>query len=247
MANKKIKGAVSVEFDNIEFKSRLERACYQKLLESGLTFFYEPERIVIFPGRRLSRVTSFQPDSKDKKKVGAVTKPLLPITYTPDFLVVMDNNWCYFDVKGYANDRYPLKKKMFLAYLEQIENVGCYFFEVHSIAQMNHAIQIIRDMKTTDRIKSLIPELPERDRKLAEKFFVARDFRSLWEIAHSCIILVQKNEVKETKKNPSYEGLDMEKLQTLETEVSNYLSIIEPDWRDNDPEPEEDETTCEEY
>jgi hypothetical protein len=247
VANKKIKGAVSVEFNNIKFKSRLEKACYQRLLNSGLTFFYEPERIVIFPGRRLGRATYFQPDSRNKKKVGAAIKPLLPITYTPDFLVVVDNNWCYFDVKGYANDRYPLKKKMFLSYLDEIVNKNCYFFEVHSVAQIDHTIQIIKEMRITDRIKALIPELPEKDQKLADKFFLARDFRSLWEIAHSCIILAQKSKDKESKKGAIYKDLDLDKLQTLETEVSNYLTILEPDWRDNEPEPEEDDVADEEY
>ena len=101
-------------------------------------------------------------------------------------------------------------------------------------------------MRITDRIKALIPELPEKDRKLADKFFLARDFRSLWEIAHSCIILAQKSKDKESKKGAIYKDLDLDKLQTLETEVSNYLTILEPDWRDNEPEPEEDDVADEE-
>ena len=38
--NRRIKGAHSVEFDNIKFKSALECSCYKKLKESGLEFYY---------------------------------------------------------------------------------------------------------------------------------------------------------------------------------------------------------------
>lgn len=241
--NKKIKGATAVDLEEIHFKSKLEKSCYLKLTDAGYEVIYEPERVVVWVGGRLTEcVVAYQPSKSNRKEVEAITRPLLPITYTPDFLVKEANLYCYFDAKGYANDRYPMKKKMFLKYLCQLgaqnpHNIYL-FFEVQTIAQLTHAIQIIKNMSPLEKIKTLIPKLPESDLAHAEKFIADRDFRSLWELVHSCIIRVWKNKSKEVP-NPKYNNIDAEDLQTLEAEVSNYLTMIDPHWSD-DTEPDED-------
>ena len=99
-------------------------------------------------------------------------------------------------------------------------------------------------MTPLEKIKSLVPELPPKDRALAETFIKTRDFKSFWELVHSCLVRIKRNEKKESP-NPKYQELNVEKLQTLEAEVSNYQSLIDPGWLD-DTEPEEEENPIDE-
>jgi hypothetical protein len=249
--NKKIRGATTVDLGEIHFKSKLERSCYLRLKEAGFEVYYEPQRITIWEGGRIgSNVLAYQPNKRNKKEVEAITRPLLPITYTPDFIVISDNLTCYFDAKGYSNDRYPMKKKMFLKHLNDLgkksPHMRYMFFEIGSISQLLYAIQIIRNMSPLNKIKSLISELPDKDKALAEKFLQIRDFRSLWELVHSCLIRIKRNAEKEIP-DPKYQTLDVDKLQTLEAEVSNYQSMIEPHWLDDREAEEEEVPTNEEY
>lgn len=102
-------------------------------------------------------------------------------------------------------------------------------------------------MNQINRIKKLIPELPEKDAELAYSFLGKREFRPLYELVNSCIARIARNSRKE-KSNPLYENLDLEKLHTLEAEVGNYLSAIEPDWLEQSAkDSEEDEFVNEEY
>ena len=48
MSNKKVLGAKPNVYDNIEFKSILEKSCYKKLKEAKLNFAYESEKILIW-------------------------------------------------------------------------------------------------------------------------------------------------------------------------------------------------------
>lgn len=101
-------------------------------------------------------------------------------------------------------------------------------------------------MTTLEKIKSLVPELPPKDRVLAETFIKIRDFKSLWELVHSCLVRIKRNEKKESP-NPKYQELNVEKLQTLEAEVSNYQSLIDPGWLDDTELEEEENPIDEEY
>lgn len=147
--NKRIKGAHSVEFDNIKFKSALECSCYKKLKESGLEFNYESERIVIWEGLKLQKTKLYIPN-KIHRILEECNKKLLNITYTPDFVVIKDNYKIYFDVKGKENDVYPIKRKMFLKYLEEKQDEWIYiFFEPHNVRQMIQAIDYIKNLNNS--------------------------------------------------------------------------------------------------
>lgn len=251
MENKRIRGATAVDLGDIHFKSKLERSCYLKLREAGFEVLYEPNRIQIWEGGKLSEnVTAYQPSKKNRKELAPITRPLLPITYTPDFLVTVGNIVCYFDAKGYANDRYPIKKKMFLKFLDFMSQWNLektfLFFEVQTVAQIIYSIKIIQDMTQLEKIKLLARELPSIDKELATAYIAKRDFKSVWELVHSCLIRIQRNEKKETP-NPEYLTLDMEKLQALEAEVSNYCSLIDPHWMDEIGEDLSEEEVNEEY
>ena len=136
--NKRILGASPISYNNIKFKSRLECSCYKKLEHSGLDFLYEGEKIVLLEGFKPENVTIYAP-IRDRAIVN--------ITYTPDFIVTKGIYKIYFDVKGKENDTYPIKKKMFLKYLEDRNDGMKYmFFEPHSVTQMIQAINIINQL-----------------------------------------------------------------------------------------------------
>lgn len=150
-SNRRIKGATSTEYNGIKFKSILECSCYKKLEASGLEFYYESEKINLWKGIKLRNITVCAPKKLKPGKYGKFLdiqkRALLDITYTPDFIVIKGNYKIYFDVKGKENDVYPIKKKMFLKYLEEKnDGINYIFFEPHSIRHMLQAIEIIKNI-----------------------------------------------------------------------------------------------------
>ena len=59
ISNKKILNAKSTSYNDINFKSKLEVACYKKLAASGLSFAYEPETIVIWQGNKITNTVGY--------------------------------------------------------------------------------------------------------------------------------------------------------------------------------------------
>jgi hypothetical protein len=149
--NKKIRGTNPKIYKGITFKSTLECSCYQKLEKTNLNFSYESEKIILWEGFKLNNVKLYSPKKLNKgkydKNLILQTRAILNITYTPDFIVTKDNYKIYFDIKGKENDTYPLKKKMFLKYLENKKDGLIYmFFEPHTVKQMIQAITIIENL-----------------------------------------------------------------------------------------------------
>ena len=143
MDNKKVKNATATFYNNINFKSKLEVSCYKKLETSGLTFAYEPETITIWVGSKIINTTVYLPD-KYKILVPKSNFKLRDITYTPDFKITHKEYTIYVDSKGHVNDVYPIKKKMFLQYLDK--KPKHMFFEPHSVKQMMQTIEIIKKL-----------------------------------------------------------------------------------------------------
>ena len=149
--NRKIRGATSIEYNGIKFKSILECSCYKKLETAELDFSYESEKITLWDGVKLQNTLVYAPKKIKVGKYGKFLEPqtrtLLSTTYTPDFVVIKGNYKIYFDVKGKENDTYPIKKKMFLKTLaERNEGVRYIFFEPHNVRQMLQAIEIIKKL-----------------------------------------------------------------------------------------------------
>lgn len=149
--NKKIRGATSIRYSDITFKSCLECSCYKKLELSGLDFAYESEKVILWEGTKLNKVLFYSPKKiklgKYNKILELQKRALLNITYTPDFVVTKNNYKIYFDVKGKENETYPIKKKMFLKILEnRNDGIRYLFFEPHTVKQMLQAIEIIKNL-----------------------------------------------------------------------------------------------------
>lgn len=94
-SNKKVKNATPLEYDGISFKSKLEMYCYKLLRENNIPVEYEVEKFQIL-----------KPFAYNEEAVRGMT-------FTPDF--VGDN--FVVECKGFMNDAFPLRWKLFKYYL----------------------------------------------------------------------------------------------------------------------------------
>lgn len=147
MINKKIKNATSTEFNGIKLKSKLEVMVYKTLLQEGFKPNYEPTKYIIWEGFKPS-VLTYKPDKSGELVIQ--NKKLIDITYTPDFLFVAPDNktLVILEVKGFCNDLYPVKEKMFRKFLEELSenyNQSIIFFQIKTKKQLLQAIKIINE------------------------------------------------------------------------------------------------------
>ncbi len=111
----RVRNARKKQVDGINFRSLLEAFCYQKLKENGIQSEYETKKYVLFEGIHYEN-SRYEDNGKtgykDKK-----THKVRDITYTPDF-IDPKGKWI-IECKGYANERFPLKWKMFMKLLNE--------------------------------------------------------------------------------------------------------------------------------
>lgn len=85
-----------------------------------------------------------------------------------------------------------------------------------SLSHMNPSIQ---------KIQALLPSLPQKDAKIADKLLSERKFEDLLEIIDSDIYLVRRDQLKETPKE-EYVNISLESLLQLRSELSEYMSYL---------------------
>ena len=142
--SKKVKNATPLEYQGIRFKSKLEMVSYATLKEAGLPVKYEPRKFILWEGFRPT--VPFYDRDKVTRTLKLEKKKLLPITYTPDFVFNWKGRMIVIEAKGIENEVFPIKKKMFRAWLEKNEPDSLYF-EIFSKRQLVQAIEIIKDLK----------------------------------------------------------------------------------------------------
>ena len=128
------------EVDGIKFRSKLEAFTYRKLKEAGIKQEYESEKYVLLEGFHYTSNAYEQSTTgyrnRGKEKVRA-------ITYTPDFLCP-NRNWI-IECKGFANDRFPIKWKMFKNLLKET-NPDCKLYVPKNQKQVLETIEIIKNL-----------------------------------------------------------------------------------------------------
>jgi hypothetical protein len=129
--------------DGIAFRSMLEAFCYSKLKENNIKNDYEKHKYVLLEGFHYPN-SSFEDNGKtgynDKKE-----HKVRDITYTPDF-VDPKGRWI-IECKGYANDRFPLKWKMFKKHLMEMDDPPMLFVPRNQ-NQILKTIETILNMET---------------------------------------------------------------------------------------------------
>jgi len=143
MANKKILGATSLVSGNITFKSKLEVTIYKELLRAGFNPKYEEQKFVIWEGIKPTK-PFYNRDIKTKMLKLDMGK-MRDITYTPDFTFKYKKYLIIIEAKGFENDTFPIKKKLFRGLLETMK-IPVIYFEVYTKKQLVQAIEIIKSL-----------------------------------------------------------------------------------------------------
>jgi len=116
-ANQKVRNAEKINFNGIQFQSRLELYCYKKLKEHGIDFEYEPESFELIPKFEYE-ASCFESYKKGTKWLfGDKSKVVRAMRYKPDFVNLKDG-WI-IECKGHPNEIFPIKWKLFKYYLKQ--------------------------------------------------------------------------------------------------------------------------------
>lgn len=142
MSNHKIKNATPKEYNGIKFKSLQEVSIYKELLSAGFKPEYEKNTYIIWEGYKPS-IPFYDLDLKTKQ-LKLKQEKLRNITYTPDFVFEYKSVFVIIEVKGFENDVFPIKKKLFRRWLEENKQ-NCLFFEIRSKKQLLEAIKIIQN------------------------------------------------------------------------------------------------------
>lgn len=152
--NKKIKNARTVEYAGIEFRSTTERNMYKKLVSLGVTVEYEPESFILFDTFRPNKPWYQDGVAMNTKKKDPITGKMTILTnkpeslpvwkYTPDFRIKMGDFTFFIEAKGFPNDLWPYKRKLFLHQLQNLPNT--FFFEVHSIKGLLNSVEVMKQI-----------------------------------------------------------------------------------------------------
>lgn len=116
--NKKVRNATPTEYDGIKFRSKLEVYTYKKLRESNIYTEYEQNRYEIIPAFTF------------------MGKKIRAMTYLPDFV----GEDYILECKGYPNDAWPIREKIFKYYLF-LTNSKKKFYVLHSQKEVDKFIE----------------------------------------------------------------------------------------------------------
>lgn len=161
-ANRKIKGATQVEYKGIVFMSQSELDCYLLLESSGLDFGYEDSTFKIIESKRTDLLYVYESRSSVKagrtksgkcKKIFSLYKASKQAesTYTPDFTIRSKDGKIvvYVEFKGFENDIFPTKKKLFFMKLQEMmeldNSVEYRYAYIRTISEFNKLIKMIMD------------------------------------------------------------------------------------------------------
>lgn len=121
--NVKVKNATKVEVDGIKFRSKLEAKAYERLKSEGFCFEYEAVTYTII------------------EKFEYLGEKVRPITITPDFIDA--DKRIIIEVKGFANDAFPLRWKLLKRHL-CINNLD---FRLYVVRNAKELELLINDLK----------------------------------------------------------------------------------------------------
>ncbi len=118
----KIKNATPNIYDGIKFRSKLETYCYKALKEAGIAAEYEPKSYTLLPKFTFDNTT------------------VRAITYKPDFV----GNGFVIECKGWKNDAFPLREKLFKYYLTNNEP-NVHYYLVHTQKEVDAMIKTLKE------------------------------------------------------------------------------------------------------
>ena len=216
MENKKIKNATKTTELGIAFKSETEARIYKALIAEGFDPLYE--KVTFTLSEKIRPTIPFF--NRIKGLLGLDMKPVQAITYTPDFTFEYNGILIVIEVKGFENDVFPVKRNLFRKHLETL-NRPSMFFEVRTKKELLEALKIIRmESPQVQRIRKLIPSLPEKDIPIGNKLLEARDWEELQNLVSSAIVKIERANGKGSDK---YVDIDLSDLYDLQASIPDSI------------------------
>tara|TARA_Y100000356_G_scaffold114843_1_gene103590 strand:- start:159 stop:599 length:441 start_codon:yes stop_codon:yes gene_type:complete len=135
----KVKNVKKPTFDGIKFQSKLEMHCYKKLKEEKIPIEYEGTTFTIFPAT-VYPLACYEGTTKRLYNKGSKIRP---ITYTPDF--VDPDGKFIIETKGYANESFPLRWKLFKKHLKDTKQQYVLFMPRNK-SQVDEVVELIKQL-----------------------------------------------------------------------------------------------------
>lgn len=217
--NRKIKNTTPVVYDNIHFKSTIEKTVYNTLIQQGITPVYEGVTYTLSDKIRPC-VTPYYVRRKTKEgnQLSLDMSPIDDITYTPDFTFRLNGIFVIMEVKGFVNNVYPTKKNLFRKLLEFVEEPTM-FFEVRSKKEVLKSLEIIKmESPQIQKFRNLITKLPEKDIASCNRYLDRRDFVGLQQVVDLAVRRIEKDREKEAE-NQKFADIDLDSLYILQSEL----------------------------
>jgi hypothetical protein len=123
-SGKKVQNATQVIVGDTTYKSKLEFRMASALEASNISFGYETLKAILVEGFEY------------------LGKKVQPITYKPDFIVTDTTITYIIECKGYANDAWPIRSKLFKKYIAD-NNLNYKFIIVKNNQQIQETVNII--------------------------------------------------------------------------------------------------------
>jgi hypothetical protein len=216
MKNKKIKNATKTTELGIAFRSEVEARIYKALVAEGFNPLYE--KVTFTLSEKIRPTVPFF--NRIKGLLGLDMKPVQAITYTPDFTFEYNGILIVIEVKGFENDVFPVKRNLFRKHLETL-NQPSMFFEVRTKKELLEALRIIRmESPLVQRIRKLIPSLPEKDIPIGNKLLEARDWEELQNLVSSAIVKIER---ANSKGDDRYTNIDLPSLYCLQAYIPDII------------------------
>lgn len=136
----KIRNATKCTYKGIKFRSKLELFTYKQLEAAGIKSHYEKTTYTLMDGFH------FKAESIEPRPKGYINNSMKVrgITYTPDF--VDPNGKWIIEVKGFANDVFPLKWKMFKKQLNETATPVPTLYLPKNQTQVKKTIELIKNL-----------------------------------------------------------------------------------------------------
>ena len=126
-------------YNGIDFQSLLEKTMYKLLHDEKIDVAYEEKTFTIFDALVYPQACY----EGTKKKLYNKGSKIRPITYTPDF--VDPNGKWIIETKGYANESFPLRWKLFKRHLKD-NNLTYVLFMPRNKAQCQEVLELIKQL-----------------------------------------------------------------------------------------------------
>lgn len=135
-------------FKGIKYKSSLEKKMAMLLDEAGIEFEYEPKTFSIVDDFQFDK-DSYERQSNGKgDMINRGQKKIQPIKYTPDFI----GEDFIIETKGYANETFPLRWKLFKAFISNNEEfAGITLYKPQKISECELTVKLIKDARERNK------------------------------------------------------------------------------------------------